>query len=160
MISITSILRSFILPIVLFSGIVLASPVADLPINVTQPATELPRGNPFKIHPKGDEWRNWYETDDGYSVIKDKQTGVWHYGALDAQKKLRPSGKIVGRDRPQTSGIKLHLSPAPSAQQPQGTSPFSNALSATALEQASTSPRVGNVPTLFILVQFSDRVGT
>ena len=160
MISITSILRNLILPIVLFSGIVLASPVADLPINVAQPATELPGGNPFKIHPKGDEWGNWYETDDGYSVIKDKQTGVWHYGALDAQKKLRPSGKIVGRDRPQTSGIKLHLRPAPSAQQPQGTSPFSNALSATALDQASTSPRIGNVPTLFILVQFSDRVGT
>ena len=138
----------------------LAAPVANIPIDVTQPESEVPGGKSFKVHPKGDEWGSWYETDDGYTVIKDDATGAWHYGQLDAAQKLRPSGKLVGRDQPQAFGLKRHVRPSPSAKSPHSTAPLPNVLAATAMQQAVTAPVIGNVPTLFILVQFTDRAGT
>ncbi len=139
-----------------------AVPAANIEISVDQPTSVLPGGVSFRLHSKGDERANWYETDEGYSVVKDEQTKAWHYGTLDNQKKLKPSGKLVGRDLPQNSGFERHLHSIPNdlAQQTSSatTSTTSTSVNTTsAITQAVTAPVTGVLPVLFILVDFSDQ---
>ena len=37
-----------------------------------------PNGLEFNAHIRGDEWRNWYETVEGYTISKNSN-GVWKY---------------------------------------------------------------------------------
>ncbi len=148
--------------LILFSGMVNAAPVADLDIEVNQPD-----GTPITLHPKGDEWGNWYETDEGYTVIKDEQTETWHYGNLDAEKKLQPSDYVVDEDDPEESGIERHTRPTP-INQPNNqpvldtttTPTLSNqpfGATGLILQPFISAPVTGNVPTLFLLVEFTDK---
>jgi len=142
-----------------------AVPVANIEISVDQPTSVLPGGVSFRLHSKGDERANWYETDEGYSVVKDEKTKAWHYGTLDSHKKLQPSGKLVGRDLPQNSGFEHHLHSTPNdlAQQTSSatTSTTSTSVNTTsAITLAVTAPVTGTLPVLFILVDFSDQKHT
>ena len=156
-----SLLGTTLVSLMLCSAIVNAAQVADLYINVSQ-SNGLPGSKPFKIHPKGDEWGSWYETDQGYTVIKDEQTEDWHYATQGDDKKLHPSGKILGRDKPETSGINRHIRPEP-INQPTFESPsavFNGPSAPSAAIGLVTTSIVGNVPTLFILVEFTDKLHT
>ena len=156
-----SLLGTTLVSLMLCSASVNAAPVADLDINVTQ-SNGLPGSKPFKIHPKGDEWGNWYETDDGFSIIKDEQSGDWHYATQGGDKKLHPSGKILGRDKPETFGINRHIRPVP-INQPAFESPsavFNGPSAPGAAIGLVTTSFAGNVPTLFILVEFTDKLHT
>jgi len=142
-----------------FPTTILAVPVYTAPIQVSQPNSELPGGHRFVVHPRGDEWGNWYETDDGYSVIRDRSTGVWHYAQTSIQGKLEAIGAVVGRDQPAAWGIKKYLRPKP-------TPKLSSEMAAGAgqapsvMAQAAVTPITGDVPTLFILVKFLNRDNT
>ncbi|WP_024299421.1 M6 family metalloprotease domain-containing protein [Methylomicrobium lacus] len=142
---------------------VAASPVLALPIEVSQPEDELSDIATFNIYPKGDEWGNWDETQDGYSVIRDSATGIWRYAKKNAQGKLKPSRAVVGRDNPKAKawGLKKHQAPSRRPQLPFGLSRASAKPAVyTALEHALSTPSIDATPTLFILVSFSDKSGT
>jgi M6 family metalloprotease-like protein len=157
----TSILGPTLASLILCCDIANAAPVADIDIEVNQPD-----GTPFTLHPKGDEWGSWYETDEGYTVIKDEQTETWHYGNLDAEKKLQPSDYVVDEDDPEESGIERHTRPAP-INQPNNQSALDTTtptlsnqpFGATGLilQPFKSAPVTGNVPTLFLLVEFTDK---
>jgi len=53
----TSGLANIVIVLVSLSFGVLAAPVANIAIDVTQPDSEVPGGKPFKVHQKGDEWQ-------------------------------------------------------------------------------------------------------
>lgn len=58
-----------------------------------------PNGYAFKLRLRGDEWKNWHETLDGYAIIIQKETRTWYY--LKCNKgKLTPSSIAVGNKVP------------------------------------------------------------
>ncbi len=72
------------------------------PIELTQPD-----GSTFRARGRGDEWQNWTETLDGYTILREVQSGFWVYVEKDSGGKLIPSHRVVGRDKP--TGIPRHL---------------------------------------------------
>jgi len=150
-----------VIALLISPAFVVASPVLALPLEVSQPQDELPDIAPFTIYPKGDEWSNWDETQDGYSIIRDSATGIWRYAKKSAQGKLKSSRAVVGRHNPKAWGLKKHLAPSRRSELPPGLSPASAkpALS-NASELAISAPSLDATPTLFILVSFSDKSGT
>ncbi len=124
------------------SGIALAAPVAPISVVLTQPD-----GTTFEAQPWGDEWRNGYETDDGYTVVKDEATGFWQYAVLDEAGELAPSGVCVGQPVP--TNLPLHLRPGSLPGGPGPNGPASEAVPVPdgGLPEDATAP-TGNVAPL------------
>lgn len=70
---------------------------------------EQPDGKKIKIRAKGDEFYNWTEDKDGYTIIKDTATKFWSYAKKDNNGKLKPSENIVGKVNPSSISIKKRL---------------------------------------------------
>jgi len=83
-------LASFIEAKALFAG-----PACPEPFIVKQPD-----GSEFQAQTKGDERTNWVETEDGYPIIINKDSGNWEYAQIAPLIGLKPAGKIVGKDAP------------------------------------------------------------
>ena len=90
-------LFTFILFIVIsFCDISFSIPASPNPIEVEQPD-----GTRIKIRVKGDEFYNWVEDNQGYTVIRDSTTKVWHYAQQAIDGSLEKSSFVVGKDWPQ-----------------------------------------------------------
>jgi len=83
-----------------------AAPVAPFNKVISQPD-----GTKIRIIRFGDEWQNWYETEDGYTVIKDKDSGWWYYAEPDETDGIKKSSHAVGIVKPEENNIKKHLQP-------------------------------------------------
>jgi M6 family metalloprotease-like protein len=59
-----------------------------------------PDGSSFRARLFGDEWRHWYETEEGYTILQDAG-GTWVYAA-SVKRELLPSSAVVGVDAPPT----------------------------------------------------------
>lgn len=70
-----------------------------------------PDGTEFKARLKGDERLHWYETEDGYTIVKDKDAGWWHYALSAGGYAIKSSEAKVGVADPSLHGIRK-LSPA------------------------------------------------
>ena len=70
-----------------------------------------PDGTPIQCYLKGDEWANWHETTDGYSIVKN-DLEIWVYAVNVDGRFLIPGNKVVGEDFPPLN-IDKHLSPTP-----------------------------------------------
>jgi len=85
----------------------LSAPASPFPVTVSQPD-----GTTFKVVQKGDEWVNWFETVEGYPVVKDEATGVWYY-ALPSGSELIPTPYRVGEVIPEAVGVPRGVSSTP-----------------------------------------------
>lgn len=83
-----------------------AAPVAPFDKVISQPD-----GTKIKIIRFGDEWQNWYETEDGYTVIKDKDSDWWYYAESDEIHGIKKSPHAAGIIKPEENNIKKHLKP-------------------------------------------------
>ncbi|MBI5206184.1 MAG: M6 family metalloprotease domain-containing protein [Candidatus Firestonebacteria bacterium] len=70
-----------------------------------------PDGTKFKTIQKGDEWNNWHETEDGFTIIEDKTTGWWYYAIPDTTSGIRISSFPVGKIKPEQIKIIKSLKP-------------------------------------------------
>ena len=68
-----------------------------------------PDGTSINIKLCGDEFYNWYEDVNGYTVIKDTQTKVWSYAQKNSFGDLEPSQNVVGKVNPINLSIKKSL---------------------------------------------------
>ena len=68
---------------------------------------EQPDGTAFAARAYGDEHAHGVETADGYTVLRNSRTHVWHYAERAAGGRLRASTLIPGRDAPH--GLPRHL---------------------------------------------------
>jgi hypothetical protein len=84
------------------SGSVLASP---FPVQVQQS-----NGDTITLIPKGDENLHWWETENGYSVVKNPKTGDWEYAENKLVNSLIPSGIAYRPEETAPDGWPLHLS--------------------------------------------------
>uniref|UniRef100_A0A7C3RE12 M6 family metalloprotease domain-containing protein n=1 Tax=Archaeoglobus fulgidus TaxID=2234 RepID=A0A7C3RE12_ARCFL len=80
--------------LVFFSAKVLAVPAAPI-VHELKNAD----GSTFKAKLVGDEWANWFETLDGYTVVLNESSGNWEYAILK-DGRLAPSGAVVGKIKP------------------------------------------------------------
>jgi M6 family metalloprotease-like protein len=69
-----------------------------------------PDGTEFTVRGWGNQFHAVFETLDGYTVVKDPESGYYHYAVLSAdESQLLPSGPRVGEAQPQTVGLPPHL---------------------------------------------------
>lgn len=122
-----------------------AAPVAPLPGTLQQPD-----GTPFGIVPFGDERLHGVETADGYTLLKNPQTGFWVYARLNPQGNLVPSQRRAGIDPPPAVGKHLRPKELP----PRGAPPSGVGPQAVLPQHA---PSLGNGRMLVVLVRFSDQ---
>ncbi|MCB1810983.1 MAG: M6 family metalloprotease domain-containing protein [Candidatus Competibacteraceae bacterium] len=125
-----------------------AAPAANFPYQIEQPD-----GFVFKAISRGDEWNNWVETVDGYTVAPHKSSGYWYY-VDDYDENGTPKLSPYFADDPPPSGIPLRLAP-PRKGRPEP-APETLKLNDNMLK---VSPPIGafNGSILYILVQFADR---
>ena len=111
-------------------------------------------GTVITLHKRGDEFLNWHEDAEGYTVVKDEQTkgGDWYYAELDPSgTKLVPSAIPVGSPAKEQLSKGKHL--IPQAALAQARQQKAERMQAVADRAISTS---GTVKQLVVLVQFSD----
>jgi M6 family metalloprotease-like protein len=66
------------------------APAMPHPVSVEQPD-----GSTLKIRVRGDEFRAWTETEEGYTVIKNDRTKFWEYGRKSSAGKIESTGIAV-----------------------------------------------------------------
>lgn len=70
-----------------------------------------PDGTRFKAKVRGDERLHWHETEEGYTIIKDKATKWWHYAVDNENRQLIMSRHKVGAAEVGKLDIKRGLLP-------------------------------------------------
>ncbi len=71
-----------------------------------------PDGTNFNARQRGDEWLNWCETEDGYTIIKNTSTGWWYYAKADENEGISKSKYLVGEINPEKINLKKGIRPA------------------------------------------------
>lgn len=87
-----------------FSTELFAVTASPSPVKVKQPD-----GTEITVYVRGDKFYNWYEDDDGYTVIRDKNTKVWSYAEKNSFGDLKTSEHIVGKVSPKKLNIEKSL---------------------------------------------------
>lgn len=122
-------------------GPALAAPAAPQSFPLKQPD-----GTTFLARSYGDEWNNGFETLDGYTILKDPESGYWVYASLDGWGNLIPTSRRVGMEAPPHQAQHLRAQWA--------RPPYAPPLGF----QTTPWPGVsGNLPAVFILVQFANQ---
>lgn len=128
-----------------WSGEVSAAPAAPVEFELTQPD-----GSTFTGRVWGDEWQNGYETDAGYTILRETD-GWWVYAAAAKGGTLAPQLQgnqerlLVGKAAP--DGLTPHLRPAEKSMPQSGL-------------YGEFSQNIGTQPTLVLLAGFTDQPGS
>jgi M6 family metalloprotease-like protein len=99
-------LMALILMLMASVGPVYAGPASPDPVTVTNPD-----GTKFKVYLQGDEFQNWIETGDGYTVVQNNITGYWEYAEKASDGQLVNSGVVYTPGVKAPDGIKKGLKP-------------------------------------------------
>jgi len=122
-----------------------AKPASPFPFTVEQPD-----GTKLELYKRGDEFRNWTESADGYTVLKNEASGYWEF----AESK---DGKLV------STGVEYSPGATPPAGLEKQEKPEVNARFQKVVSERSASgvwtprPIEGEYRVLLILVGFEDR---
>jgi len=81
------------------------------PQKITQPD-----GTVIECFATGDEFYNWLHDENGFTIIKNHQTGYWEFAGL-FNENLILTGLIVGRDNPATYGLEPWINIPPEKMQ-------------------------------------------
>lgn len=84
-----------------------AAPANPYPMEIIQPD-----GTKLVILKRGDEFQNWTETKDGYTITQNRKTRFWEYARENKTGSLEPSGVKVEKERKNLpQGLKKSLKP-------------------------------------------------
>ena len=83
----------------LMSGVVIGAPLENVPVEVVQPD-----GQVLKLFASGDEFYNWVHDGNGFTVVRDPNTGYVEYAVLQ-DGELIGSGYRVGSVDPTSIGL-------------------------------------------------------
>jgi len=124
-----------------------AIPASPHPFEVVQPD-----GTVITLHVRGDEYFNWWEDLNGYTVIRDGERYV--YARPGADGRLEPAGAEVGKVDPALTGVSRRV--LPSLEQRAKFMSERMAPSVSHDGQRAAVPTTGAVKNVVILLQFSN----
>jgi M6 family metalloprotease-like protein len=135
----------------LLSGIALLMPVTVFAVPASPDIVEIIQPNQavVKAYLRGDEWNNWVETLDGYTIAG-VPGGYWHY--VSGYDERGPILEDARAGEPVPAGLQTHIRPHA------GVGMYGTEEALEALQKAPTGTFNGKV--LFILASFSNRAGT
>ncbi len=115
-----------------------------------------PDGTTFRARQWGDENSHGWETLEGYTIVKDKNTGRWVYATKDQKGRLVPTSRVVGKHAPPSvqKHIRPVMPPGPVKRLKREGRPFGSYSIERAPQRAV--PSSGQVYVPVILINFSD----
>ncbi|MCA9482270.1 MAG: M6 family metalloprotease domain-containing protein [Nitrospina sp.] len=149
--------RRILIPLAgLLFSILIPLQVLAVPANPDINPMQQPDGSVFDARLQGDEWNNWIETRDGFTIDR-APDGTWrHVTGFDGN---TPQLGASRADKPAPANLKkhLHLDVTPPMNLP-----GSSSGAPVAPQSAPQGAPFGNFngPVLFILAEFNDRAGT
>jgi len=75
-----------------------------VPANPAIVPIRQPDGTTLRVVTRGDEYQGWQETTDGYTIVKNRETGFYEYAAAAPAGTLRPSGIVAVSERKEAMG--------------------------------------------------------
>jgi M6 family metalloprotease-like protein/uncharacterized repeat protein (TIGR01451 family) len=117
---------------------------------------EQPNGDTFQAQLFGDEWSNGVETAGGYTILQDPRN-QWEYAEKGHRGRLRPSGAIVGRDRPVGRKHLRDQAQAAAAEELQEKTERAHPGESFSTGEPDRAPSIGTDNSLVILAQFNDQ---
>jgi M6 family metalloprotease-like protein len=123
----------------------MAVPACPEGAKVTQPD-----GTEITIYLRGDEYRHWHESKDGFLIAKSAKSGEWVYMVKEAGAAVA-SSHAVGKADPGTSGALM-----PNKEKLSAEAALSRTEKLAAGEGTALAPPTGTMCNLVVLVNFSD----
>lgn len=137
----------------IFNSVSSAVPAAPHTQELTQPD-----GTKIKAKLRGDERLHWHETEDGYTIIKDKTTQWWHYAAGDKDRGLIISGHKAGEAGVENKRPDVKRGLHPPRKQYRAMPAEDAGFKDYALKKAVALPHTQNL--IVIMVDFNNVAGT
>ncbi len=109
-----------------------------------------PDGTEITIYLRGDEYRHWHESKDGFLIAKSAKSGEWVYMVKEAGAAVA-SSHAVGKADPGTSGALM-----PNKEKLSAEAALSRTEKLAAGEESALAPPTGTMCNLVVLVNFSD----
>ena len=109
-----------------------------------------PDGTEITIYLRGDEYRHWHESKDGFLIAKSAKSGEWVYMVKEAGAAVA-SSHAVGKADPGTSGALM-----PNKEKLSAEAALSRAEKLAAGKESALAPPTGTMYNLVVLVNFSD----
>jgi M6 family metalloprotease-like protein len=129
--------------VISFSWNVWGAYLTNVPVKVTQPD-----GEELKLFASGDEYYNWLHDKEGYTIIKDPETGYYVY-AIKKNGNLVPSDYLPDSDNPADANIPKNLKVSPEKRsKPKDLFPMPGS--------PAKPPSTGTVNNIAIFIRFSD----
>ena len=121
-----------------------AAYLSEVPTSITQPD-----GSIVSCFASGDEYHNWLHDKDGYTIVKDPDSG-WYAYAISGGQKITPGAQIAGRDNPASAniqpGINLDVAEYRKLRNSRYQAP-----------DGRTAPSTGTINNLVVFIRFSDQ---
>jgi len=127
---------------------ILAGRAAAMPANPAAQQFRQPDGSEITLYVRGGEHVSWLEDQDGFTVVR--KGDEFRYAKLSANKRLLATEWVVGRDDPQSKGLRRSIRP----QAPPNASSVGQGTAEA--EAPDPVPARGTVRNLVILCRFSD----
>ena len=148
--------KAFLLAVLqVITMVAMAVPAHPKPVKVQQPD-----GTYVTINLHGDEWLNFYTTEDGYSVVRD-QRGYFVYAELKDQQ-LKPTAQVAhdalqrsASEQAFLNNVKKYQAPAMKAERAAEKAQVQQIQRRTLASRRATS--YGNFRGLVVLIQFNDQ---
>lgn len=96
-----------VLMVLLSIQVVQSAPLRDVPQRLIQPDGEI-----LECFASGDEYHNWLHDENGFTIIRDPESGFYVY-AMESAGTLVPTGHIAGRVEPASVGLQPHANIPP-----------------------------------------------
>ncbi|MCX7011987.1 MAG: M6 family metalloprotease domain-containing protein, partial [Candidatus Sumerlaeota bacterium] len=139
---------------ILAALLTLAAPPAYAHIaNPTPLEAVQPDGTKVALRLRGDEFYNWKEDLNGFTVLDDR--GWLVYAAVDANGDLAPTRFVLGRDDPKAAGLAPNAMPSPARLSQLRAARMAGGYNPSGAARASVPPR-GTIKNLVVLCRFSD----
>lgn len=134
--------------------LLLVAPLNATPARPVLQEHRQPSGDKIELKLMGDEWLNWYETADGYTVIH-RDDGNFVYVSDVTDGKIVPSDFLVGQIDPNEKGIRKYIYPEVIKKEWDDAYLSSGVTTATCSNMTFPSP-IANFSNLVLLARFSN----
>lgn len=119
--------------------------------------SEQPDGTEITLHVRGNEYFNWEEDEQGYTVVRND--GAYFYALRGGDGKLSATSLMVGTVEPAEAGLMKGILPTPEAIQEMHGLTLPEEVTEEAVDEPTRISPTGTVKNVVILMRFSNHIG-